>query len=149
MAQYHFADGRVAGPVGTGHESVVPYQAFATADRPIVVAVFVNTFWRDLCEVLGMPEFAASYPTALDRFAGRDEVIATVAERLLERTADEWIAALWDAGVPSAPIQTIDRALIDPQVLHREHGRHHGAASGGGPVQDAREPREGGRRRRG
>lgn len=119
VAQYHFADRRVPGPVGTGHDSVVPYQAFETADRPIVVAVFVDTFWRSFCDVLGIPDFAPRFPSALDRFAARDEVIATVAERLLERPADEWIRELWAAGVPSAPIQTVDRVLTDPQVRHR------------------------------
>jgi crotonobetainyl-CoA:carnitine CoA-transferase CaiB-like acyl-CoA transferase len=120
VAQYHFADGRVPGPMGTGHDSVVPYQAFATADRPIVVAVFVTRFWQALCDVIGIPEYGGRFPTALDRFAARDEVIATVAERLLQRTAEEWIAELWEAGVPSAPIQTVDQVLTDPQVLHRE-----------------------------
>ncbi len=119
VAQYHFADGRVPGPMGTGHESVVPYQAFDTADRKIVVAVFVDRFWQGLCDVIGIPDYAPRFPRAVDRFAARDEIIATVAERLLERTADEWIRDLWAAGVPSAPVQTVDRVVEDPQVLHR------------------------------
>ena len=119
VAQYHFADGRVPGPMGTGHESVVPYQAFDTADRQIVVAVFVDRFWQGLCDVLGIPEYAPRFPRAVDRFAAREEIIATVAERLRQRTADEWIRDLWAAGVPSAPVQTVDRVVEDPQVLHR------------------------------
>ena len=32
VAQYFWADGRVPGPQGSGHASVVPYQALATRD---------------------------------------------------------------------------------------------------------------------
>ncbi|HSE94429.1 MAG TPA: CoA transferase, partial [Methylomirabilota bacterium] len=39
MAQYFWADGQVPGRVGSGHASVVPYQAFGTQDGFLVVAV--------------------------------------------------------------------------------------------------------------
>ena len=42
VAQYFFVDGKVPGPIGSGHQTVVPYQAFKTRDIHIVVAVFVE-----------------------------------------------------------------------------------------------------------
>jgi crotonobetainyl-CoA:carnitine CoA-transferase CaiB-like acyl-CoA transferase len=120
LAQYHLADGRVPRLMGTGHESVVPYQAFDTATGQIVVAVFVNDFWRGLCEVLDLVRLYEKYPSALERLEVRDLIVEEVASRLRTRPAQEWIDELWARGVPSAPVQGVDQVLRDPQVLHRE-----------------------------
>jgi len=42
IAQYFWADGRVPGRMGSGHASVVPYQALATRDGHLIVAVFAG-----------------------------------------------------------------------------------------------------------
>jgi len=120
VAQYHFADGRVPRLMGTGHESVVPYQSFDTATGQIVVAVFVNDFWRGLCEVLDLEHLYEKYPSALERLTVRELIVDEVASRLLTRPAEHWIEKLWARGVPSAPVQNIDEVLRDPQVLHRD-----------------------------
>lgn len=120
MAQYHFADGRIPRLMGTAHESVVPYQSFNTADGQIVIAVFVNNFWKALCDVLDLGEIEDRYPEPTDRLAGRDVVISAVAQRLATHPTAYWIERLWASGVPSAPLQTIDEVVRDPQVLHRE-----------------------------
>jgi CoA:oxalate CoA-transferase len=119
VAQYHLTDGRVPGPVGTGHQSVVPYQAFATADGHVVIAVFGENFWAPLCGVLGLEDLAARYPDNASRYAHRDVVVDCLQRRLAERPTDEWVRELWAAGVPSGPVSTIDRVLSDPQVRHR------------------------------
>jgi CoA:oxalate CoA-transferase len=38
---------------------------------------------------------------------------------LLTRPGDEWLEAINKAGVPCGPINTIDRVLVDPQVVAR------------------------------
>lgn len=120
LAQYHFADGRVPKQMGTGHESVVPYQAFDTADGQLVIAVFINDFWRGLCEVLDLEHLYEAYPDAQQRLPEKDRIIAEVSARLLTRSAADWLPELWERGVPSAPVQTLDQVLRDPQVLHRQ-----------------------------
>jgi CoA:oxalate CoA-transferase len=119
VAQYHLTDGRVPGPVGSGHQTVVPYQAFRTADGHVVVAVFGENFWAPLCRALDLEELVSSYPDNAARHEHRAEVVARLQQRLLERTTDEWVRALWAAGVPGGPVNTIDRVLRDPQVRHR------------------------------
>ncbi|HLE44854.1 MAG TPA: CoA transferase, partial [Methylomirabilota bacterium] len=59
VAQYYWADGRVPGRVGSGHASVVPYQAFATRDSFLVVAVFAEKFWSGFCRALDRPDLIA------------------------------------------------------------------------------------------
>jgi len=119
VAQYFITDGRVPGPIGSGHQSVVPYQAFATADGHVVVAVFGEGFWAPLCRALGLEELVDRYPDNASRHAHREEVVARLQRRLAERTTDEWVRALRAAGVPCGPVNTVDRVLGDPQVRHR------------------------------
>lgn len=119
VAQYYLTDGVVPQPIGSAHQSAVPYQAFATADGHLVVSVFGDNFWPPLCRVLGLDELMTRYPTNADRHAGRDELVGLLAARFRERATDEWVRALWAAGVPAGPVNTVDRVLADPQVRHR------------------------------
>ena len=119
VAQYFLTDGRVPQPIGSAHQSVVPYEAFPTADGYVVVAVFVENFWSPLCQVLGTPELAARYPTNTERVRARAELVPLLAERFRTRKTDDWVKDLWAAAVPSGPVNTVDLVLADPQVRHR------------------------------
>jgi CoA:oxalate CoA-transferase len=119
VAQYWMTDGKVPGRIGSRHQSAVPYQAFATADGHVVVAVFGDAFWSAFCEVMGLPELVDRYPSNLDRVQHRDELVAILADRFRQRTTDEWIADLWRAEIPAGVVNTVDRVMRDPQVNHR------------------------------
>ena len=119
VAQYFMTDGRVPGPIGSAHQSVVPYQAFQTADGDVVVAVFGEGFWAPLCRAMGLEGLIHRYPDNAARRAHREEVVDLLQRRFLERTTDEWVEAIWAAGVPGGPVNTVDRVLRDRQVRHR------------------------------
>ena len=122
VAQYFWADGRVPGRVGSGHASVVPYQAFSTRDGHVVVAVFAEKFWGGFCRAIERPELAAdprfdSNPRRVER---REELVPVLEAIFHGRSTAEWLARLHREGVPAAPINTVDRVVKDPQVLLRE-----------------------------
>lgn len=120
LAGYHWADGRVPGPQGNGHETVVPYDAFQGADGAgLVVAVFTERFWEPFCRVLDVPGLLERWPTNAQRLAGRHELEKLLAARFAERPAAEWVERLRAAGVPVAPVHRVDQVLTDPQVLAR------------------------------
>ena len=121
IAQYFWTDGRVPGPMGSGHTSVVPYGALATADGHIIVAVFAEKFWQGFCRALGRPELAADGRFASNgaRVANRGELMAIVEDVVRGRSTAHWLAALHGEGVPVAPIQMLDQVLTDPQLQHR------------------------------
>lgn len=119
VAQYYITDGQVPGPIGSAHQSVVPYQAFQTADGHVVVAVFGENFWAPLCRAMGLEEMIDKYPDNAARHARREEVVERLQGRFLQRTTDEWVQAIWAAGVPGGPVNTVDRVLRDAQVRHR------------------------------
>jgi CoA:oxalate CoA-transferase len=132
MAQYYWTDGRVPGPQGTAHASVVPYQALATTDGHLIVAVFAEKFWGGFCRAAGRLDWEHDprFVTNRDRVAHRAEFGEEAAALFRTRTTREWLTRLHAEGVPAAPIQSIDQVLADPQVRHRnmvvelEHPRH-------------------------
>jgi crotonobetainyl-CoA:carnitine CoA-transferase CaiB-like acyl-CoA transferase len=142
MAQYFWTDGRVPGPQGTAHASVVPYQALATQDGHLIVAVFAEKFWAGFCRAAGRADWARDprFATNRDRVAHRAEFGAEAAAVFATRSTDEWLARLHAEGVPAAPILSVDRVLDDPQVRHREmvvemkHPRHGVMPTLGTPV---------------
>jgi len=121
VAQYYILNGKIPGPIGSGHQTVIPYQAFKTSDAYIVIAVFVEKFWTKLCNVLGIENLANDSKFCTnDRRRENKEALLSVLERIfLEKTADEWLKILEEEGIPSAPVNTVDRVLSDPQLLER------------------------------
>jgi crotonobetainyl-CoA:carnitine CoA-transferase CaiB-like acyl-CoA transferase len=119
MAQYYWTDGKVPGRLGSGHQSVVPYQAFMTKDIYIVIAIFVDRFWEDFCKALELPELTNDprFKTNALRSDNRAELIPILEKKFLEKTGDEWLAVLREVNVPCAPIATLDKVLSDPQVI--------------------------------
>jgi crotonobetainyl-CoA:carnitine CoA-transferase CaiB-like acyl-CoA transferase len=142
IAQYFWADGRVPGRMGSGHASVVPYQALATRDGHLIVAVFAEKFWAGFCRALERSEWEADarFASNRQRLAHRDVLMPLVETVFRERTTEDWLARLHAAGVPAAPILTVDRVLADPQVRHRrmvvdvEHPRHGALPTLGTPI---------------
>ena len=121
VAQYYWADGRVPGRMGSGHASVVPYQALATRDGHLIVAVFAEKFWGGFCRAVEHPEWEADprFATNRDRVAHRAALMSLIEATFAERATEQWLGRLHAAGVPAAPILGVDRVLADPQVAHR------------------------------
>jgi crotonobetainyl-CoA:carnitine CoA-transferase CaiB-like acyl-CoA transferase len=122
VGQYHLINGEVPDPIGSAHQSVVPYQAFAAKDIYIVVAVFVEKFWRSFCTVLDIDELVND-PRFADndrRREHREELIPILEEIFLTKPGDEWLSLLSEAGVPCSAINTLDRVFADAQVVARD-----------------------------
>jgi crotonobetainyl-CoA:carnitine CoA-transferase CaiB-like acyl-CoA transferase len=121
VAQAALVTGREPPRFGNAHPTIVPYQAFAAADRTFVVAVGNDAQWRRLCGVLAAPELAgdARFATNPGRVENRAALVELLAARFRARAADEWLAAMEAAGVPCAPVQSVGEALADPLVTER------------------------------
>jgi CoA:oxalate CoA-transferase len=122
LAAYYLINGTIAGPQGARHESIVPYEAFQTKDIWIVVACVTPKMWEGLCRVLGLEELISD-KRFIDpgyRLANRDELASLLQSAFLMKPCNEWIKLLDAASVPCAPVNTLDRALNDPQVVSRD-----------------------------
>lgn len=121
VAEYVCFGGETPRPIGSGHQSVVPYQAFKTEDIYIVIAIFIDKFWEALCRVMDFDELIddPKYKTNELRRQNKEDLIPILKDRFLSKTGEEWLKLLADAGVPSGPINTVDRVMEDPQVQAR------------------------------
>jgi len=106
---------------GTAHPNIVPYQAFATADGHLMLAVGNDAQFARFCAVAGVPELArdARYATNEDRVAHRAELVPRVADLLRRRATRDWLVALEAAQVPCGPINDLAAVFAEPQVRHR------------------------------
>jgi crotonobetainyl-CoA:carnitine CoA-transferase CaiB-like acyl-CoA transferase len=116
VTQAALATGREAGRWGNAHATIVPYQAFDGADRAFVVAVGNDAQWRKLCTAIGADELAADARLATNpgRIEHRARVVESLAARFRTAPAAEWLRRMERAGVPCAPVQTVQEALADP-----------------------------------
>jgi crotonobetainyl-CoA:carnitine CoA-transferase CaiB-like acyl-CoA transferase len=122
LAQYFWTDGKVPGPMGSGHSSVVPYQALPAADGHLVVAVFAEKFWDGFCRAIERPDVERDprFASNAARLANRTHLIPLLETLFAKRTVHEWLTALHREGVPAAPINRLDQVLGDPQVRERQ-----------------------------
>jgi formyl-CoA transferase len=101
--------GELAPRTGAATPAIVPYQAFETADRPIVIAAGYDRLFHKCAAVLGFPEWATDprFARGRDRLAHRDELLGLIAAVVRTRTQAEWLAAFEAAGVPCSAVNTI------------------------------------------
>ena len=117
----YLATGEVARPNGSRHRLAAPYEALKTADGYIVVGVNNQRLWERFCEAIERPELVAD-PLFADnrmRVLNRDDLAARLENVLAGAETETWVQRLKAKGVPSGPINTIDKALADPQVAAR------------------------------
>ena len=113
--------GSVPGPLGARHPSITPFDAFAAADGYLVIAAGNDLLFRRLCSVLERPDladnplFGSNDLRTRHQAALKDELEAAL--RL--QSVDQWLRALEATGIPSGPINTVDRVMSDPQVIAR------------------------------
>lgn len=107
---------------GSAHPSIVPYQAFETADRTLVIAVGNDRQFQRLCEAVDRPGWPDDprFATNSARVEHRATLVPLLAERLLEKRRDEWLRELGVAGVPATPVMDVLEALSDPQAEARD-----------------------------
>lgn len=122
QAANYLVSGNVPQRLGNAHPNIVPYQAFATKDGHLILAVGNDAQFKRFCEVAGCAELAADerFTTNAARVKHRQILVPLLIEPLTQRTTDDWLLALEKVGVPCGPINTLDRVFADPQVQHRQ-----------------------------
>ncbi|WP_409525766.1 CaiB/BaiF CoA transferase family protein [Nitrincola sp. MINF-07-Sa-05] len=121
QALNYLTSGQVPQRLGNAHPNIVPYQAFATSDGYMILAVGNDGQFRRFCEVAGCPELADDprFVSNGKRVGNRQLLIPLLVERVRLRTTADWLSSLEAVGVPCGPINTLDQVFEDPQVKHR------------------------------
>jgi crotonobetainyl-CoA:carnitine CoA-transferase CaiB-like acyl-CoA transferase len=119
----HLVGGLTPGRRGNRHPNIQPQDVFPAAHGSfLVLAVGNDSQFAKLCDVVAKPDLARDIRFV--RNAGRVENYEALRPLLIDalatRDAADWEPLLAQAGVPSAPINTVPQVLADPQIAHRQ-----------------------------
>ena len=122
----YLVGGEVPRRMGTAHPNLVPYQAFATSDGNLMLAVGNNRQFRNCMEIIGKPDLGADtlYANNAARIENRTELIALLQEVLRTNTTAFWLEAFAAGDVPAGPINDIGEVLSNAHARERELVRH-------------------------
>lgn len=121
MLQNYWASGRPPVRSGSGHPSLCPYQVFEASDRPILIGVPNDNLWRRFCRAAGVPDLGTDprFSSNAARVANFNETIALVQGLVGQQPCSYWTALMADAGVPAAPLHTLQDLLDHPHTKAR------------------------------
>jgi formyl-CoA transferase len=119
----YLVSGELPRRYGNGHPNIVPYEPFKAGDGAYVaLAVGNDRQWQDFCRLAGLEPLSRDprFATNPQRVRYREELIPLIAEKMLEKTSDEWLRELDAWKIPCGPINTLDKVFADPQVKERQ-----------------------------
>jgi hypothetical protein len=108
--------------LGNRHANIVPYEVFQASDKHLIVAVGSEGQWHRFCEALALGDALRDdrrFATNADRVRHRVELKALLESVFARQAADHWLGLLRAAEIPCGPVNALDEALKDPQILHR------------------------------
>ncbi len=122
IAAAEAATGTPARRLGSEHPSIVPYQAYPTEDREIMLAVGNENLWHRFLEVIERPDLGADprFVQNRDRVQHKPELNEILREILGSRSAEHWLSRCDELGVPASQINNIGDLVDDPQLQARE-----------------------------
>ncbi len=89
---------------------------YPTKDGHIAVLIYNDKHWNAFIDAVAPPWATELYATLELRANDIDTVYGLVAQTLLERTTDEWMALFHELEIPAAPINTPDALFDHPHL---------------------------------
>ncbi|KAF3921173.1 hypothetical protein ABW21_db0202302 [Orbilia brochopaga] len=110
---------RDGGRWGTAHPSIVPYEAFPTADGNILIGGGNDRLFGIMCDRIGRPEWATDerFATNEKRVANRHLLVPMIGEITEGKTTKEWLDIFEGSGMPYAAVNDVH------DTLTHEHAR--------------------------
>jgi crotonobetainyl-CoA:carnitine CoA-transferase CaiB-like acyl-CoA transferase len=114
--------GQAPVPMGNDNFTAAPSGVFRTGDGHINIAANKQEQWESVCHVLELPELISDprFEKRDVRKQNRKELTPLLEAKLAERGTQEWVELLNVSGVPSGAILSLEDALKQPQIEHRE-----------------------------
>jgi len=108
--------------MGNDNFTAAPSGTFRTLDGHINIAANKQEQWEAVCEVLGVPELKADprFQERDTRKKNRKALTPLLEAKLAEQPTAHWVEALNAKDVPSGDILSLEDALRQPQVQHRQ-----------------------------
>jgi crotonobetainyl-CoA:carnitine CoA-transferase CaiB-like acyl-CoA transferase len=114
----YLCTGNIPQRIGNRYEAIYPYDSFQASDGGVVIGAGNNKLFVLLCGALNMPELLedARFSDNNQRVLHHADLKPIIEEWTMRHTIDEIVEILLKAGVPAAPINTIDRVVKDPHI---------------------------------
>ena len=114
----YLAEGRIPQRIGNRYESTYPYDSFKTKDGDVIIGAGNDKLYALLCKEMGREDLIEDpkYLRVRDRVENHESLGEIIEAWTKEQTVDEVADRLNKIGVPSTPINTLDRVVADPQI---------------------------------
>jgi crotonobetainyl-CoA:carnitine CoA-transferase CaiB-like acyl-CoA transferase len=114
--------GEVPPQAGNNHPTGIPTGVFETKNGYINIAASGDDLYRRFCRAIEREDLItdARFATSRARSTNRDEIMEVLMPVTRQKTSEEWVKLLNEAGVPCGPINTIDKTFADEQVQFLE-----------------------------
>lgn len=111
-------DGELPERHRSGHPGFVPYEAFDTADGPLLVCCGNDRLFAKLAAELEQTRWLEDerYATNRARLQHKHALLAELAPLLRQRPRAHWLERFAQVGVPCAPVHSVREALAHPHV---------------------------------
>ena len=109
-------------PMGNDNFTAAPSGVFCTRDGHINIAANKQEQWEAVCDVLGLPELKTDprFQQRDIRKQNRKELTPLLEVKLAQRSTQDWVELLNANNVPSGDILSLEDALKQPQIKHRQ-----------------------------
>ncbi len=107
--------------MGNDNFTAAPSGTFKTRDGYLNIAANKQEQWEAVADVLGVPQLKTDprFKERDTRKRNRKELTPLLEVKLIEQNTDYWVEILNDHDVPSGAILSLEGALSQPQVNHR------------------------------
>lgn len=114
----YFTEGRIPQRIGNRYESTYPYDSFKTSDGDVIIGAGNDKLFALLCKDMRREDLPADerFSSVANRVANHEALKQIIEEWTVSQTVDQVADRLTAVGVPSCPINTIDRVARDPQI---------------------------------
>ncbi len=108
--------------VGSRHPVTYPVDSFCAKDGYVVMVVSSDRAFGAFCKAIGQPALAedARYLTNADRNEHEDALKAVIEAWTGQRTSDEIVRAMDDAGIPAAPVLSVGDVASSDHIASRD-----------------------------
>ncbi len=107
--------------LGNDNFTAAPSGVFRTADGVMNIAANKQEQWEDLCDLIGSPELKEDprFKERDTRKANRFELTPILEQKLMQNNTKYWVDLFNQKGIPSGEILSLQDALEQEQLAHR------------------------------
>ena len=108
----------------TDEHVIATNDVFQTKDGKLIALGIVNEehFWQNFCKAAGCEMLLedSRFSTDESRQQNKEELSKILRGIFIRKAREEWLQLFHSTDVPLSPVLTLEEALADPQIAHRE-----------------------------